>query len=254
MQKQLCFVLNFFLIVSLFSNDLNSMLQKKVQINYIEPLLAEKIVQRIDLQQKDWNSKLITEDINFEKISALNFSSYPYKFELLSLYEKIPQKRSNNISSIITSISTLEGIEYFSHTRNKNRILYEKSYIIDSQRKKNKLKDPIVQNLDNLSLLALQKDSVFGENIYEYSYFEQDSKLGFFCTNLTSLSYGIIKIAKSEDLNIIFIVDDLDTHLLVYALFALDINPVPLLEKKITNSFLARMETLYTWFINQYEQ
>jgi hypothetical protein len=186
------------------------------------------------------------------------FPDATYLSETLYLYKKktptVPGADIPKISAILRSISHLQGLEYFSNSRQKMWVLYEKSYVVDNRKAKKKIADPVSGDADGKTLLAVQKDTTFGEYLYEYTYRQNNDSVAFFSRNLETMRYTLIKIIDSERLRTSLIVHDLGDTLLVYGVTYADLAYVPAIGNKLNASFTARAEALYTWFVKEYER
>lgn len=180
--------------------------------------------------------------------------------ETLYLYKKkagvetAPGGDIPRISSILRSLSKLEGIEYYSTSRKKMRTLYSKSYTIDDLTAKKRIPDQTAGSADGVSVFALQKDLTFGEYVYRYSYRENADSVAFFSQNLEPMSYTVIKVLDSGRLRVSLIVQDFGDYLLVYGLTRADFPALPAIEGHLNSSFTTRADAVYTWFIREYEK
>lgn len=182
----------------------------------------------------------------------------PFFVESLYLFEK-PAKRVGSrgaeaslISVILRSVSRLEGIEYFSTSRQSMRTLYARSYAIDGEKTKRRVPDPVGGNGHEVSALVLQEDLTFGENLYRYEFLETATAAGFLSRNVTTMRYSILKAVDPENLRVSLIVEDLGEYLLVYGLTRAKFSPVPGVESKLNASFTTRAQAIYAWFIREY--
>ncbi len=166
---------------------------------------------------------------------------------------------SVNIDKILKSISKLEGLEYYSHSRGKMRTLYAQSFAVEKiQNGKNeevkKIADPIDMPTDGLKILACQEDLTFGKYIYSYEYFKEDGAVGTICTNTENLKYSIFKVISKEDMQVRLVVKELEDFVLVYCSTAAKFARLPGLEKKLKNSFSSRADAMYNWFLSEYKK
>ncbi len=195
-----------------------------------------------------------------EAVSFWSGKDPSFFVETLSLYKKPDAKKGpagsdrGLVSALLRSISKLQGVEYFSHSRNKMRKLYEKSYVIDGISTKKKIADPVSGSADGLSLVALQKDLTFGEYLYSYRYRENEDSVAFYSANLQAMSYAVIKVLDPDRLRVSLVVQDLGDYFLVYNLTRADFFAIPGLEEKVNGSFTARAEAIYGWFLKEYEK
>lgn len=180
--------------------------------------------------------------------------------ENLYLYRKseaksgAPGNDAQSISVILRSLSRLEGIQYYSTSHRKMRTLYEKSYTVDGEKSRKRIADPIQGSADGVSILAVQKDTTFGENLYRYQYSQNTDSVAFFSSNLETMSYALFKLIDPNHLKITLVVHDLGDSLLVYGLTCADFAAIPGIEGKLNASFSTRADAIYKWFVSEYEK
>ena len=176
--------------------------------------------------------------------------------ECLYLYKKTGTP-TKSISDILHSVSALEGLEYYSPSRGKMRTLYEKSYMV-KQTVNSKGKATYERIDDDMtvdSAFILQKDLSFGEHIYENTYYKgTDGSYGFTCVNQENLWYSIVKVLNAKNMNIGITIVDLGDYLLTYVNTRANCTKMSALRNKLQNSFSARAEAIYGWFIKEYEK
>ena len=170
----------------------------------------------------------------------------PFFVENLYLYRKNADKVGPagvdvaKISTILRSLSRLEGIQYYSTSRKKMRTLYEKSYVVDGIKTKKRIADPVAGPADGMKIIALQKDLTFGEYLYQYSYRETADTVSFVSDNLEPMSLSFIKLIDPENLRVSLVVYDMGDGFLVYGLTCADFPAIPGLESKLNASFSTR--------------
>ena len=156
------------------------------------------------------------------------------------------------ISRIIRSISSMEGIEYYSNSEKKMKTLYFQSYIIDSLENKNRIPDKVDGSAENLSVYAFQEDSSFGDNYYQIDYRQQENEVSMVIRLIEPLKYGLITAVKAN--NLVFNIDVLDkgSYLVMYIGAKVKFLAISLLENKLNKSFGARITALHDWFASSY--
>lgn len=154
-----------------------------------------------------------------------------------------------SVFNLLRSLSTLSGIEYFSASRGKMRVFYERSSVVDGPESDRELPDPVVSAIPARSFLyAVQKDLTFGENRYRYDYAADEASILFIQTNLTTMSYGVVPLLGKERLRTVVLVADTEDGLLLYAVSAARTALLPGLEGKMKNSFSNRADAVFRWF------
>lgn len=177
--------------------------------------------------------------------------------ESLYLYKKPAKIRGRSwteeerlaLYNSIRALSTLSGIEYYSASRKRMRVFYERSYLVDGSEGTVPLPDPIVMVIpDRSEAFAIQKDLTFGENRYRYVYAGMKNVLYFVQVNMTAMNYGIVPILGKEKLRTIVIIADTADDLLVYSVSAIDAIMLPGIEGKVRDSFSNRADAVFSWF------
>ena len=177
-----------------------------------------------------------------------------YMNETVYLYRKPAGRENRDIERILKSVSALEGITYFSNSRQEDRLLYKRSYRISDAENKTSLPDPVTEDLDGLSFLVLQEDLTFGENIYRFSYRKDGGCIALFFQNETPLKVMIFTAIREQEMKSVLLVEDLGDDILFYGLVRADYLSVPGMQKRIDASLSSRMDAMYQWFIAMYEK
>jgi hypothetical protein len=175
--------------------------------------------------------------------------------ESLALYQKASgpgpwsEAERNALYNEIISLSTLEGLQYFSASRKETRTFFESSAVIDGPESKNPLPDPVYTTPPReLNLYARQKDLTFGDNIYQYTYYAQPDSLVLTQRNLTNMNYGPVTAVGRNRLCTLMAVMDTESYLVIYTVSMAKIISLPLLNQRIARSFSSRLEALGAWF------
>lgn len=160
----------------------------------------------------------------------------------------------DELSNHVRALSTLEGVEYYSNTRKKMRILYEESYAVNNPEERLRIDDPVDENPDGQVIYSIQKDSTFGKFLYKYSYFKRGNELLIRITNLDNLSFAGIKIIKPENMMTSILIYDLGDYYVTYTLIKVDVISVSIIENKMKKSFAARAEAMFSWLLTVFDK
>ena len=180
--------------------------------------------------------------------------------ETLHIYTKPPaagkdawsSQEEVNLYNGILALSTLKGLQYYSRSHGAMRTLYETSSVIDGPSGNMPLPDPVYSEPPaELTVFARQKDSSFGDNVYQYDYHTAPGALIFIQKNLTSLTYGIIPAIRKNNLRSVFAVFDAGNYLLVYAVSMAKAASVPGMNSRVGDSFANRANAIFNWFSDQ---
>jgi hypothetical protein len=153
------------------------------------------------------------------------------------------------VYNILRSVSTMEGILYYSASREKMRTLFEKSYLIDSPSSRRPLPDPEFSAIPARdSSYNLQKDLTFGENIYRTEYFAGSGYLASKTRNLTTMRYLLLPVIKPEKSLSYFILVPYRDQVLFYGLTVARTMSFFGIEKSREASFYNRIKAMIAWF------
>lgn len=172
-------------------------------------------------------------------------------------YYVLPKKEKitiDDISSMARSFSSMEGIEYYSNSKNKYEVLYPECYTVSGEDGKKKVPDITTGSADGKKIYILQKDNSFGKSVYEMNFKQSGDELFFTSVNLNSLWYGIVKAVSPKALKLTFLINNGGKDLEFYILVEGDIASIPFIDDFIKESFVARLDAVYNWFRKSYEE
>lgn len=236
------------------------------KIEHILPLQSKKLIDEGKLLHFCYNGKDEGEKIVFnsplvEKIEKmLEKQNYIFACETLHFVKKTGVNKQKNIEKILCSISSLKGLQYYSPSRKKMRLLYKDSYVVKREERSDgefvytKVEDPINKPFNGLKIFVSQEDLTFGKNIYQFQYFKEDYGLALLTSNIEPLYYSIFKAIEKDGVNSYLVAYDLGDYLLVYTAVKANFRRIIGLETKIKNSFMARLDAISSWFIEKYNE
>jgi hypothetical protein len=212
-----------------------------------------------EVQLKTPSPRLLPRHGELERFAAENQSNLDPNIivETLSVYHKPRAAEWDKIEQTslfnqLVALSTLAGIQYYSHSRKAMRVFYESSGVIDSPANKNPLPDPLYAALpDSLVLYARQKDLTFGDNIYRYNFHTGKDYIFFVQENLTVMNSGIIPAIGKNKLHSLVAVIDSGDSLLIYAAAMAKTVSFPGMGDRIGASFTNRAIAILKWFDGQ---
>lgn len=159
------------------------------------------------------------------------------------------KSRKIRLFNILRSVSTLEGITYYSESKKSIRVLYSQSYAINNLKEKTRISDPIVKNTSPLSKMYMyQKDASFGKTIYEIIYKTTYNEISLSMKNVVKFQKGIITLIEKGKMQLHIIVYPLDNGFLFYGLCLADASCSDNLKKKLNKSFFNRIQAYRIWF------
>ena len=155
------------------------------------------------------------------------------------------------VSKIIRSISTMKGTEYYSNRHKKWETLYHEAYLVKSPDEKVKIPDDTNGSAEGKTLYCMQDDNSFGECYYKLEYHERANEVNVCFDNFEPLKFGPITAAKAHHVKINLVVVDEGDNFLVYLMVQAYYPRIALLENKMIDSFNARVDSIYKWFVGQ---
>ncbi|MCK4540799.1 MAG: hypothetical protein KAU17_01045 [Spirochaetales bacterium] len=187
-------------------------------------------------------------------IGRIEEVDYSYAIEFVSF---IPYPGGNRpddllVYNLLRRISSLAGIEYYSASRGRMRIFFEESTRIDSLEDRNPIPDSSRPEIPPMeSLYSRQKDKTFGTNYYHLGYCHGEGTIALVMENVTPLRYGFIPVVKEYGMQMHIIAIPLEKGFLFYGASVVDALNLPIIRKKVKNSFFNRLIALRGWFVNQ---
>ena len=144
--------------------------------------------------------------------------------EGLFLYTK-PKTEKNSMSymdgiakttSILTSVSKMKGMEYYSERKKRKEILYEDCFVIESYENQERQEDPKPSSIDDLQILVRQTDTTFGSYVMDVAYVQKDAEIAMYMKNLDPLKYLLFKAIQEDNLHLFLYTHTFEEHILVY--------------------------------------
>ncbi len=241
-------------MTAVFSQDHSSIIRQYF------PLLSENILADLNdngktsvfLEKGDLPRLLpeIKEKIKIKK--HISESSFNTGIETLFIHRETEYlKDTGAYFRILSDIRSLEGIQYYSQSREKNRVLFEEAYPVKNTDSKKIIKTPEYnKDTENYSFNTFIKDSTFGKNFYTLDYTVSENCLVMKMTNIDSMNLGFIPVIGKGDLTFYLIVISDQDELAIYCSGICDTVNTGFLKKKIELSIYNRVIALYDWFID----
>ena len=167
-------------------------------------------------------------------------------------FSSMPKEERNiKLYNILRSVSTLQGLEYYSASRKKMRTLFEESWAVsDPSDSKTKIPDPVVNTIPAMGTIYIyQKDKTFGKNFSRMEFRAGEKTFSSTIINITPMRYkGFIKVIDKENLQINFIIIPTTEGLLVYGAMGAETLNIKAFLDKAENSFKNRVIALSSWY------
>ncbi len=158
------------------------------------------------------------------------------------------------VYNILRSVSTMEGIEYYSASRDEMRIFYRESYAIEDPDGRARIPDPFVDEIPERSqIFAYQRDGSFGRNVQRLEYAFQDGETLLRIENVTTMTYRVFPLVAPGNLRTFLLIQpDREAGVLhFYGNLAVRVPALFGMEERSQNSFYNRIVALHAWFTDQ---
>jgi hypothetical protein len=191
--------------------------------------------------------RIVAGDLNIG-IEGLFFTP---KDRLPSAYSSMDSdERKLALYNILLSVSTLEGLEYYSASRGEMRLLFEESWVIANPDDKEPLPDKLAISVPaQESIFIHQKDKSFGSNESVMTFRAASDVFAADIINLTPMRYkGIIKVVDPENMQVHLIVVPVEEGLLLYGTMSAKTRNVKAFLDRARNSFTNRVVALTGWY------
>lgn len=170
--------------------------------------------------------------------------------------DQIGEKELLNVVNTLCSISSLQGLEYYSASRGVMRLLFEESFRIDNPKDKNPLPDLHFDSLPSeVSMDIHQKDLTFHNNESRLQLYPMKEVVYMEQVNHGPMRYnGLIRVIAPGNFQTRVLVIPCEEGLLYYGIMAADTLNIKAFKERANNSFYNRMKALSGWFFSQFEE
>ncbi len=153
------------------------------------------------------------------------------------------------VYNTLRSVSTMEGIEYYSASRERMRIFYIDSFAVEEPDSRERQPDPLVSAVPREdTVFVYQRDSSFGRNVHRVTYTYENGAYLLRMTNLTRMFYGILPLVAEENLDVYLTIIPVEEGIIFYGNSAVRVIGLFGMEDRARNSFYNRIKALYSWF------
>ncbi|MBR6078537.1 MAG: hypothetical protein IKP60_00055 [Treponema sp.] len=157
----------------------------------------------------------------------------------------------DKVSKILRSLSTLEGIKYYS-SKKKLETLYKEAYCIKGPKDRTKVPDDTSGSADGKVIYCYQNDNSFGKINYRIDYRQTSDEISAVFSNTTGLFVGPIKGISEDELKISVVAVDCGEDIMVYLLVKANFPAIGFLEDSMRESLSSRLEALYKWMMGKF--
>jgi hypothetical protein len=164
--------------------------------------------------------------------------------------ERTPSEAfTRDLYNALRSVSTMEGIEYYSASRNRMRIFYIESYAVAGPEDRTAVPDPLVHTVPTRDTVhVFQRDSSFGRNTYSVEYYADRHSITMTARNLTTMFYSIVPMVGPENFETHIIVIPSDEGVFFYGVSGVSVITTLGFENKARASFYNRIKAMHRWF------
>ena len=264
-QRAIFFGLTLFNVSAVFANEVLPEIKDIISPDFCEKFETDGNVKLIHQDnEKDFvlipecEYKENCEEVRVEKNAKKNI---PFVAEMIFKIEKEDLKKNNSgddnfdisdASRIMQTISKMQGMTYFSNTKNKRPVLYEKAYRVESKENPVKVEDDVSEEADGKTIITYMEDASFGPCKYTISYHVNNNTLHVRFLNIDVMGIGPIKALQQGNLMMNVLVVDCGDCFVLYLGTDVDCIKFPGVKGKLEDSLVSRLEAMYEWFIKQF--
>jgi hypothetical protein len=153
------------------------------------------------------------------------------------------------IMRALSDISGLQGLEYFSASRGKMRLLFKQAFRVPKVFEERPLPDPQDPNpLARQRFVVFQEDLTFGKNYFSVLILPLADGFGLYLRNLNTMYYGILPLVDEGNLIMAVKIGIHPQGLSFYGLSSVKTGSFFGIENSRQDSFYNRIKALFEWF------
>lgn len=158
------------------------------------------------------------------------------------------------VYTILNAFGSMEGIEYYSATRERMELFYLQSYVVDGPDDPQRLSDPLFDAVPTqATAYAFQEDGSFGRNVQLVRYQTIGNSFLMHTINLDRLFYRAVPLVRPNGLQMIIVItfDQDNQALSFYGHVAVRVPGLFGMRDRARNSFYNRAVALHDWFASE---
>lgn len=167
--------------------------------------------------------------------------------EALFIVENYNNTSDDQLMQVLSQISSMKGIEYFSSSRGQMHVLFEESHVVPNVGNQAKKHDPSFRGAP-LSMTIYQQDASFGGNYYSLDYEKTATGYRMSMQNLNQMYYAIVPVVGEKSLVIELYIEKHDDYIILYGNSAVNAFTPFGMEDAIQSSFYNRIKAIFSWF------
>jgi hypothetical protein len=153
--------------------------------------------------------------------------------------------------NILRRVSTMEGLEYYSASRDEMRTFYHESYAIDDPDTERRIPDPTVTAIPRRDTIhVFQRDGSFGKNVQRIEYRADGSEILLSMENTTTMVYKVVPLVTPGNLRTFVVVRPVpeDGVVTFYGNLGVRVPGLFGMKDRARDSFYNRIVALHDWF------
>lgn len=234
--------------------DLQSLFPKLAETELLDLLENGELTRFISKEEKPL--LVPGTDLRDKITSDLEAIDYTVGVEVVNI---IPQGYPNlsavDLTNMLLEMSTLEGLEYYSASRDKMRTLFVQSYAIDDRENRERVDDPAITEVPSAgSVMVFQEDKTFGKNVNRIRFDANETTIHTITENETTFTWNLVPIIRSGNMHLHVVIYRAEDFIIYYGNFGAHALRVNMFLNKIHNSFYNRLVALYGWFEAKLEE
>ena len=159
-------------------------------------------------------------------------------------------KELTEIAKILHSVSSLEGIQYYSNTHGEWETLYHKAGYIENPNNQKFLPDSYYSGTDK-TYYCLLEDNSLGKCVFKIDYLENSSAINAKFIIVNPITFMGITGISPNNLDIQLNVKKYENTLQFVIQIVAKYQTISFLESKLEKSLNARLDALYKWFTDE---
>jgi len=158
-------------------------------------------------------------------------------------------ERDLKLYNLINRVSSLEGIEYYSASRERMRTLFAEAYRVEEVGAKKALEDLSFSSIPAYQeQILFQEDLTFGKNYVAAEFTYREGRFLMQVTNQTTMWYYILPLVKKDRFRMNMLIIPDGEKLYFYGASSVDSASLFGIEKSKKDSFYNRIKAMYNWF------
>jgi hypothetical protein len=176
------------------------------------------------------------------------------KQEQLMVQKHTGENETAVVAHILQSISSLEGLTYYSNTRKRDTVLYAHCYMVDNPKSRKQVPDSYGHMNSSTPAYYLQDDSSLGSAVYEAVFLQGNDNASMEVYNVDPLKVGPIVLVPPRGMHLRVTVTDKGDGLEVDVLMESNMHRSSLAGSFIDRSLQARFDAVFRWFEAMYDK